>query len=81
MPDSETVSEYREAYEAWQKHLSGLHGFFLEGQRLDPIRIKGLLNREARAKRRYDQARLKLLGIEDEGDLIDESDDDGDQGA
>jgi hypothetical protein len=74
MPDSETVSEYREAYETWQKHLSGLHAFMLEGQRLDPIRIKGLLNREARAKRRYDQARLKLLGIEDEGDLIDDAD-------
>ena len=77
MPDSEAVSEYREAYETWQKHLSGLHAFLLEGQRLDPIRIKGLLNREARAKRKYDQARLKLLGIEDEGDLID--DDDGDE--
>ena len=75
MPDSETVSEYREAYETWQKHLSGLHAFMLEGQRLDPIRIKGLLNREARAKRKYDQARLKLLGIEDEGDLIDDADD------
>jgi hypothetical protein len=49
-----------------------LHAFLLEGQRLDPIRIKGLLNREARAKRRYDAARLKLLGIEDEGDLLDD---------
>jgi hypothetical protein len=74
MPDSETVAEYREAYETWQKHLSGLHSFLLEGQRLDPIRIKGLLNREARAKRRYDAARLKLLGIEDEGDLLDDGD-------
>jgi hypothetical protein len=78
MPDSETIAEYREAYEAWQKHLSGLHAFLLEGQRLDPIRIKGLLNREARAKRRYDAARLRLLGIEDEGDLID---DDGEEEA
>ena len=75
MPDSETISEYRDAYETWQKHLSGLHAFLLEGQRLDPIRIKGLLNREARAKRRYDSARLKLLGIEEEGELGDEEDD------
>jgi hypothetical protein len=76
VPDSETVAAYREAYETWQKHLSGLHAFLLEGRRLDPIRIKGLLNREARAKRNYDRARLKLLGIEDEGDV---SDDDADQ--
>jgi hypothetical protein len=76
MPDSETISEYRDAYEQWQKHLSGLHAFLLEGQRLDPIRIKGLLNREARAKRRYDHARFKLLGIEDEGVA---DDDDGDE--
>jgi hypothetical protein len=76
MPDSETVSAYREAYEQWQKHLSAMHAFLLEGQRLDPIRIKGLLNREARAKRRYDLARFKLLGIEDEGDLIDDGEGD-----
>ena len=76
MPDPETVAEYREAYATWQKHLSGLHAFLLEGQRLDPLRIKGLLNREARAKRRYDHARLKLLGIEDESDLGDDVDGD-----
>lgn len=62
------VAAYREAYEAWQKHLTGLHEFFLEGKRLDPVRIKGLLNRESRAKRRYDEARLRLLGIEEEGE-------------
>ena len=27
--------------------------------------MKGLLNREARAKERYDEARLRLLGIDD----------------
>ena len=37
-----------------------------EGKRLDPIRLKGLLNRESRAKRRYDLARLRLLGLEEE---------------
>jgi hypothetical protein len=76
MADAETQAEYREAYETWQKHLSGLHGVFLEGNRLDPVRLKGLLNRESRAKRRYDRARLHLLGIEDEEDTGDE---DGDE--
>ena len=74
MPDSETIAEYREAYDTWQKHLSGLHAFLLEGQRLDPVRIKGLLNREARWKRKYDRARLKLLGIEEEPELLDDDD-------
>ena len=66
------VSAYREAYDAWQRQLAGLHGVFLEGKRLDPVRLKGLLNREARAKRRYDRARLRLLGIEEEGPFADE---------
>ena len=76
MPEAEVIAEYREAYDTWQKQLAGLHGFFLEGQRLDPVRLKGLLNREARAKRRYDRARLRLLGIEDEGELVADDDDD-----
>ena len=57
---------YRDAYEAWQRHLVGLHEVLLEGKRLDPVRLKGLLNRESRWKRRYDRARLRLLGIEEE---------------
>ena len=56
--------EYREAYEAWQKHLSGVHDLLLEGNRIPPEQIKGLLNREARAKERYDAARRRLLGID-----------------
>ncbi|MPZ48723.1 MAG: hypothetical protein GEU75_05315 [Dehalococcoidia bacterium] len=66
MEDDDKVSVYREAYEAWQKQLSGLHEVFLEGKRPDPVRLKGLLNRESRAKRKYDAARLRLLGIEEE---------------
>jgi hypothetical protein len=31
---------------------------------MDPPRIKGLLNRESRAKARYDEQRLRLLGLE-----------------
>lgn len=59
----EAKAEYREAHEAWQRQLERLHQVFLEGERLDPPRLKGLLNREARAKERYDAARETLLGI------------------
>jgi hypothetical protein len=73
MADEETKQAYREAYEAWQKQLAGLHQVFLDNQRLDPIRLKGLLNRESRMKRRYDRARLRLLGIE-EDEVFDDED-------
>ena len=76
MATVEEKTAYREAYADWQKQLAGLHAFFLDGERLDPVRIKGLLNREARAKRRYDLARLRLLGIEE--DVVDESEEAGD---
>ena len=56
-------AEYRDSYEAWQRQLQRLHQVFLDGERLDPPRLKGLLNREARAKERYDAAREALLGI------------------
>ncbi len=61
---SDPQAEYREAYARWQKHLAGVHELLLEGKRLPPDQIKGLLNREARAKERYDAARRRLLGIE-----------------
>ena len=54
---------YLRAYEDWQKQLAALHEVFLEGKPLAGDRMKGLLNREARAKERYDEARLALLGI------------------
>ena len=69
------VAEYRAAYETWQKHLVALHAFFLEKQRIDPLRLKGILVREARSKRKYDAARLKLLGIEEEGPFSDNDED------
>jgi hypothetical protein len=55
---------YLEAYEDWQRKLGDLHNVLLEGTKT-PIgdQWKGLLNREARAKARYDEARLALLGI------------------
>jgi hypothetical protein len=76
MPDEETKQAYREAYDAWQRQLAGLHQVFLENMRLDPVRLKGLLNRESRMKRRYDRARLKLLGIEEEEIADDEASED-----
>ena len=61
--DPERQEEYRQAYEAWQGQLQALHRVFLDGEALAPPKLKGLLNREARAKERYDAARLALLGI------------------
>lgn len=72
--DENRVEEYRAAYETWQKHLADLHAFFLDKQRIDPLRLKGILVREARSKRKYDEARLKLLGIEEDVPLSDDSD-------
>ncbi len=72
MPDEDTKTAYREAYEDWQQKLAELHKLLLDGERIPPIQIKGLLNRESRAKRNYDRARLALLGIESEEDPGDE---------
>lgn len=63
--DEATAAAYREAYESWTKQIEGVHRAFLEGEKLRPDAIKGLLNREARAKEKYDLARLKLLGLDD----------------
>jgi hypothetical protein len=56
--------QYLEAYRAWQDQLEALHRVLLEGEPMDPPRLKGFLNLEARAKARYDEARLRLLGLE-----------------
>lgn len=82
MVNHETIAAYREAYDAWQRQLAGLHEVFLERKRLDPVRLKGLLNRESRAKRKYDLARLHLLGIEEEdvGAFDDEDEEEIDNG-
>ena len=61
MEDSK--QEYREAYADWQEQLQGVHRVLLEEERLEPPKLKGLLNREARAKERYDAARRRLLGL------------------
>jgi hypothetical protein len=59
---------YRNAYEAWQRQLEEVHAVLLDGQALHPSKLKGLLNREATAKERYDEARRRLLGIPDPED-------------
>ncbi|MEX2080635.1 MAG: hypothetical protein WEC33_03390 [Dehalococcoidia bacterium] len=63
--DAATAQEYRLAWEEWVKQVEHVHRVLLEGETLTPDRFKGLLNREVRAKERYDEARLKLLGVED----------------
>ena len=62
--DPTRAEEYRRAYDAWQEQLGALHRYFLEGEALAPPQLKGLLNREARAKERYDEARRRLIGID-----------------
>ena len=74
MATEDRVGAYREAYDTWQRHLAALHEFFLEGKRIDPLRLKGVLTREARSKRKYDHARLALLGIEEDDDSADDED-------
>ena len=58
--------DYLDAYEAWQTQLQALHQVMLDGERLEPPKLKALLNREARAKERYDRARRALLGLTEE---------------
>jgi hypothetical protein len=65
LADEEQAKEYRDAWAGWNRALEDLHAVFLDGQRRPPEQMKGLLNREARAKERYDAARKALLGIED----------------
>ena len=59
----ERQEEYRQAYQSWQEQLQTLHRVFLEDEAMEAPKLKGLLNREARAKERYDGARLALLGL------------------
>ncbi len=63
--DGDPREAYREAWERWQRQLRRLHAVLLDGEHIDPPVMKGLLNREARAKEHYDAARRRLLGIED----------------
>ena len=64
MATDEAKQEYRDALENWQRQLERVHALLLDGERIPPDQIKGLLGREARAKERYDAARRELIGIE-----------------
>ncbi len=64
--DESTAALYREAWDAWSKQIEHVHRVFLGDEKLKPEQLKGLLNRESRAKEKYEAARLKLLGLEDE---------------
>jgi|TARA_B110000263_G_C15225254_1_gene471929 hypothetical protein len=57
-------SEYMTAYSAWLERIEAVHKFFFEESTLRPDKVKGLLNREANAKSKYDLARLRLLGLD-----------------
>ncbi|MQA00572.1 MAG: hypothetical protein GEU80_14780 [Dehalococcoidia bacterium] len=77
MATEEQKQTYRDALADWQRKLDDVHALLLDGQRMPPDRIKGLLNREARAKAKYDSERRRLLGIPEEGDeAAGEADDD-----
>jgi len=47
------------------KQLERLHRVLLDGEHIPPPAMKGLLNREARAKERYEAARRRLLGLDE----------------
>jgi hypothetical protein len=63
--DDATAAAYRAAWDAWSKQIEHVHRVFLGDERLKPDQLKGLLNRESRAKEKYDEARLKLLGLDE----------------
>ena len=63
--DEETAAAYRAAWDAWRKQVDHLHRVFLEDERLRPDQLKGLLNREARSKEKYDEARRRLIGVDE----------------
>ena len=57
-------TQYMAAYSAWLEQIVAVHNFFFEESALRPDKVKGLLNREANAKNKYDLARLRLLGLD-----------------
>jgi hypothetical protein len=62
--DEETTAEYRRAWEEWLKQVEHVHRVFFGGEAIRPDQLKGLLNREARKKDAYDEARKRLLGLD-----------------
>jgi hypothetical protein len=62
--DQERIDAYRASWEDWMKQLEHVHRVFFDGEAIRPEQMKGLLNREARKKQVYDEARRSLLGID-----------------
>ena len=62
----ELNQRYQAAYSARQIRLQPLHSVLLDGERLEPPKLKALLYREALMKERYDRARRALLGLAEE---------------
>lgn len=60
---SDVKEEYRRAYGDWEAQVAWLHRVVLDGERLEPPKLKALLNREARAFERFEAARRRLLGL------------------
>ncbi len=64
--DEATAALYRGAWDAWFKQIEHIHRVFLGDEVLRPDALKGLLNRESRAKVTYEVARRKILGLDDD---------------
>jgi hypothetical protein len=62
--DADVASSYQEAWAAWMKQAEHLNRVFLEDEAIEPMQMKGLLNREARAFEKFGDARDRLLGID-----------------
>jgi hypothetical protein len=61
--DDAIARAYRAAWEAWIKQIEHVHRVFLEDAPIAPAQLKGLLNREVRAREVYEAARQQLLGV------------------
>ena len=59
----ELKRSYQDAYSAWQTQLQSLHRVLLDGERLEPPKLKALLYLETLMKERNDRARRVLLGL------------------
>jgi hypothetical protein len=65
-PMDDLKREYLASYEDWQAQICKLNRVLVEGVRMDPPKLKGLLNREARAWEHFGKSRRLLLGLTDD---------------
>ena len=62
--NAKDIDNYLAAYAYWQDAVEKLHHILFEKDATsDPAKIKGALNREIRAKDKYEIARKNILGI------------------